>query len=173
MNRPLARPVELAKEYTLPATQNEIVLVNDQRDAGSDEAGLDVTVTIALSVAKASLALRDSAIEMQENIVDNVRIGVFVDRHGGGGMWTINNADAATNNRCIKYGSNTVGDVDEFVAHVGLDLKCSHVDVFVYHDCGGKGRALNVEVSRRVMFKYNSVVAKPQAASVTEFTKKV
>ena len=76
-----ARAVEFAKENALPLTQNEVALLYEHRNIGSHETGLDMAIAIAFAVTKPRLALWDRTLQIQQDIVNDIGIGVLIDCH--------------------------------------------------------------------------------------------
>src|SRR5438067_12603280 len=78
--------VEFAKEDALPAAENQLAALHEDRRTGTDQAGLDVRVAVALAVPEALLLLRDGALQPEQNVMPHVGVGILVDGDGGGGV---------------------------------------------------------------------------------------
>src|SRR5438067_12110655 len=84
--------VEFAEVDALPAAQHQLAALHEDRRTGTDQAGLDVRVAVALTVPEALLLLRHGALQPKEDIMPHVRVGILVDGDGGGGMRAVDDA---------------------------------------------------------------------------------
>src|SRR5262249_37087797 len=92
----------------------------------SDEAGLDVTIAVALAMTKARLHVRNGALEPEQHVVDHVGIGVFIDGDGRRGVRAVDHTQAGGGAAGTDGMANAVGDFDELVAASGVQIECGH-----------------------------------------------
>ena len=92
----LPRAIEFAEEDSLPGTKNELAAFDEDGLAGARENRFHVGVGIAFSVAIRALVW-DKGVEDSLHIRRDIRIGVFVDRNAGCGVWNIDVAEPLLN----------------------------------------------------------------------------
>jgi hypothetical protein len=83
-------------------------------------------VGISFIVPVTGAMLRDKLFECEEDIVLNVRVGVFVYGDGGGGVGTKDNDVTAGDAGLTHKGTNLAGDVNHLIAGLG-----AYADFFV------------------------------------------
>src|SRR4051812_27555049 len=83
LDGPRPRPVELAEEHALPPAEDDVAVIDQERHARPDERRLDVAVAVALAVAEPRLLVRDGTVVPEQQVVDDVGVGVLVDGDRG------------------------------------------------------------------------------------------
>src|SRR5438132_2900654 len=80
-------------------------------------------------MAKFDLLLGDVPAEPGEHVVDNVGIGILVDRDGSRCMRTVHDADPMEDTCAMKHFVNALGNFHELVAQARADFKRFHDQV--------------------------------------------
>jgi hypothetical protein len=93
---PVTGPIKLSEKDTLPGTQNQIAVFDEQCLGIAQERGLDMRRGVALPVA-VFIVLGNHHVQLCRNIGGDVRVGMFIDHDSGGGMGHKNVTDAAFN----------------------------------------------------------------------------
>src|SRR5438067_5389005 len=109
---PLAPAVELAEEDSLPATEQQLAVVEGDGDARARERSLDVCVGVLLAVAEAHAVLRDERAKRVEHVGGHVRVGVLVDGEAGGRVAHVEVADAFARARLAEAAAYVVRELD-------------------------------------------------------------
>ena len=110
-----ARTVEFAEEDSLPGAEFELASANKNGGGTADERRLDVRVGVAFGVAVAGI-LRNHARKRGLNIGGDVRIGVLIDEHAGGGVRNVHVADARLHAGILHHFGDARGDVEQLGA---------------------------------------------------------
>jgi hypothetical protein len=84
-----AGAVEFAEEYTLPGTEVERIVLNEDLPAATDEGAFAMGIRVALKMAVSWSMRRYQFLEGQEYIVGDGAVGVFVYGDGGSSVRTI------------------------------------------------------------------------------------
>jgi len=105
-----ARAVELAKEYTLPGTELQGPILNQNLFAAADQRAFAVRIGIAFGMSIARTMLRQQLLERQKQVVRNGRVGILIYGNRGGRVGTINNyiavGDAASADKRADLAGN-------------------------------------------------------------------
>ena len=117
--------VEFTKKNSLPGTESEFAVFDEDGLARSSEDGFHVRVRVAFAVAIRAL-MRDQAIEDPLDVAGDVGIGVLVDDDSGGGMRNIDVADAAFHIGFAESLFDFASDVYKLRAAIRFDAKSFH-----------------------------------------------
>lgn len=122
------RPIELAQVHRLPAPENEGATLDGDPNRRSDQTGQGMPAGVALVVLKTPLVAEQISVGGQQ-IRDDVRVGILVDRDGGGGVRRVDQADAVADLRRADERLHACRHVDKVAVCVGLDGESSQHDV--------------------------------------------
>ena len=118
-----SRPVEFAEVDRLPRPQDEASILDQDLLATADEGTLGVCVRIPFRVPETRIGPWHHFIEGEKDIVNHVRIGVLVDRHGGGGMGAEDDDVAVSNARVSNRFLHPCRDVNHLGPASGADTE--------------------------------------------------
>ncbi len=111
-----ARPVELAEEDPLPGPEDEVALVDQDRQGRPESRGLPVAVAVPLAVAVERLPPGNQVLELGQEIVRDVGVGVLVDCQPGRRVQALEEGGAFPDAPLPDDGAKPVRDVDHLVS---------------------------------------------------------
>lgn len=83
-----------------------------------------MSIAVAFIMAISLAVMGEQFFQCQQNVVRDIRIGVFVDRDPSGGMRAEDGYRSGLDAAFGKGGVNRFGDVDHFISLVCLDTLC-------------------------------------------------
>src|SRR5690606_26572737 len=117
---PRPRAVPFGQEDALPGAEQQVAVLDEERDAGAEQRRLDVGVAVPFGVVVVPMPRSEGA-EGDDEVAGDVRIGALVHGERAGRVATPGVADAVPDPALADLGANLRGDVDQLLARARAD----------------------------------------------------
>ena len=111
--------VEFTEVDSLPGSEDEASLIDEDFATESHEGSFDVRITVSFRMTISGCVFGDQSPEREKHIGDDIRVGVFVDRDACGGVGDINQDAAVFDSGTSDIFRDQIGNFKELVPTFG------------------------------------------------------
>ena len=119
--------VKLAKENSLPPTEQKFSLAEGYGNGGTYQGCFDMRIRIFFAMPEAHTVLRDQSAQQVQHVSGDIRIGVLVHSKSGGGVLDVQHYHPFLLVGCGQPFLYFVGELNQLFALMRANLESEHV----------------------------------------------